>query len=186
MGAKAPTVFPFASMGLVLIGMMGAGKTTVGRLCAAHLGWLFVDTDEEIVRQAGMSIEKIFEEKGEGWFREQESEKLFQYLESGERLVVSAGGGAPMVEKNWEAFRGIGLVVYLRATVSTLLSRVGGGEGRPLLKGNAEERLRKLLAERKGVYERADWIVDVDGLDVEEVVRRVVAIAQGAYKDAED
>ncbi len=188
MGAEAPPVFSFILMGLVLIGMMGSGKTTVGRLCAQRLGWRFVDIDEEVARHAGMSVGKIFEELGEDWFRQRESESLFQCLERGGSLVVSVGGGAPMVKRNWEAFRQIGVVVYLRATLPTLLSRVGTGEGRPLLSGDVRERLGSLLAERKSVYEQADWILDVDGLEVSEVVSRVVAIAQGSHEgeDEED
>ncbi|MEM4408524.1 MAG: shikimate kinase [Candidatus Caldarchaeum sp.] len=172
-------------MGIVLIGMMGAGKTTVGRRVAERLGWRFVDVDEEIMRVAGMGVGQIFEELGEEWFRARESEILFQCVGGG-YVVVSAGGGAPLLEKNWEAFRGIGVVIYLRADLPTLLSRVGSGEDRPLLRGDVRKRLWKLLEERKSVYERADWILDVDALDVDAVVHRVFAIALGAHRDEKD
>jgi shikimate kinase len=168
---------------VVLVGMMGSGKTTVGRLVAARLGSGFSDTDEEVESFAGISVPEMFERDGEAAFRRAETEALETLLRRNGSRVVAVGGGAVLSEANREAIRSQATVVWLRATVGTLTDRVGSGEGRPLLKSRAEVgaeepwgRLEELIDERRPLYETmADVVVDTDGLSAEEVADAVVS-----------
>jgi shikimate kinase len=170
---------------VVLIGMMGSGKTTVGRLVAARLGSGFADTDEEVESFAGISVPEIFERDGEAAFRRAETEALETLLARSGSRVVAVGGGAVLSEANREAIRRQATVIWLRATVGTLTDRVGSGEGRPLLVSRTEAgsgrqwaRLEELNDERRPLYETiADLVVDTDGLSVEEVADAVVSAA---------
>jgi shikimate kinase len=160
-----------------LVGMMGAGKSTVGRVLAARLGRAFVDTDEEIERRAGRAIAEIFAREGEAGFRTRE----LAVVEAcrGRGAVVALGGGAVTQPAVRERLRGCGTVVYLRARPETLLARVGDASERPLLAGLAAEarlaRLRELLAQREPAYAGAALAVDVDAAAVDEVVERIAA-----------
>jgi shikimate kinase len=161
---------------LVLVGMMGSGKTTVGRLLADRLAWPFVDVDEEIVKSAGQVIGEIFAVVGEAGFRAEERRVLAALLADdadvpGEPSVVSVGGGAVLDEENRSVLRARGTVVWLRASPGTLEQRVGDGTGRPLLAGDPAGTLRRLDEERAALYQEvADVVVDVDGTDVAGVV----------------
>jgi shikimate kinase len=156
--------------------MMGAGKTTVGRLLAARLGWPHLDSDEMISRSTGKTVPEIFEERGEAGFRAEESRVLAQAATSDGPAVVSVAGGAVLSAENRKVMRRAGPVVWLRAEVATLAERVGSGKGRPLLEDDPETALRRLEEERRPLYaEVADVVVDVDGLEAPEVVERIVA-----------
>lgn len=168
---------------LLLVGMMGAGKSTVGRLLAARLGWRHVDTDAEIVRASGATVPELFATGGEPAFRRLESAALAAVLAEAPPCVVSVGGGAVLDAANRVALRGAGTVVWLRAGPDTLAARVGGGRGRPLLdgSGDAAGALARIEAERRAVYsEVADAVVDVDGLDPAAVAERVLALVPAA------
>jgi shikimate kinase len=170
---------------VVLIGMMGSGKTTVGRLVAERLGSGFADTDEEVESFAGISVPEMFERDGEAAFRRAETEALETLLARSGSRVVAVGGGAVLSEANREAIRRQATVIWLRATVGTLTDRVGSGEGRPLLVSRTEAgsgrqwaRLEELNDERCPLYETmADLVVDTDGLSAEEVADAVVSAA---------
>lgn len=168
-GASAP---PFAVIiGAVerrtvwLVGMMGSGKTTVGRALARRLALPFVDTDAEIERDAGMSVARIFSLEGEAGFRRRERDAIGAV--AGRAAVVSLGGGAIAQPGSADRLAATGTIVYLRARPRTLLGRLGAAESRPLLRGLDEtERLAKiesLLAERSAQYERAEVVIDTDG-----------------------
>jgi len=164
---------------LLLVGMMGSGKSTVARLAAKRLGWTWVDTDEVIVRDAGTSVPELFAGRGEVHFRQQERRALESVLRRPQPLVVSVGGGAVLDPGNRARLRSAGTVVWLRARPETLVARVRDGAGRPLLVGKSpEERmetLRALDAERRPLYrEVATEIVDVDGLAAAAVVERLL------------
>ncbi len=160
-----------------LVGMMGAGKSAVGRALAERLGRELVDTDARIVDAAGCSIPEIFEREGESGFRAREREAVSEV--AGKPVVVSLGGGAPCQPGIVELLSRTGRIVYLRARLDTLLRRVGRGRGRPLLQGlgpeERRERLGELLEARSGAYQQAHVIVDTDDLDVAAAARRVAA-----------
>jgi shikimate kinase len=122
---------------LLLIGMMGAGKSTVGALVARRLGWSFIDTDEEVEHSTGQAVSELFASGGEALFRSEESRTLVAALTESSAVVVSVGGGAVLDPSNRAILCRSGLVVWLRARLETLAERVGDGAGRPLLAGVA-------------------------------------------------
>lgn len=163
--------------GLWLIGMMGAGKSVVGRLAAERLGRGFADTDEEIERRMRRSIPEVWEAHGEAGFRAVEAAAVAALAGTG--AVVATGGGVVTRPENVTVMRRSGLVVWLEADPATLAARVGRGQGRPLLAGGApvEERLAALAAERRAAYAAAAHRrVVTDGRTPEEVADEVVAI----------
>jgi shikimate kinase len=141
---------------LVLIGFMGTGKTTIGKICARELGYAFRDSDAEIVRRAGKPIPEIFAQEGEAAFRQYEREAIAD-LASQEGLVIATGGGAVLDPANADTLRACGTVVLLTAAPFVLLRRVGDARTRPLLasSANPRERIMGLLRERRPLYERA-------------------------------
>jgi len=160
---------------LVIVGFMGTGKTTVSRLLAERLGWEVKDTDAEIEKAAGKPIPRIFEEDGETAFRDWESRVLKEAL-SADRRIVSTGGGAVLREENRREMLERGWVVALTADRDTLVRRVSGAaEGtRPLLAGDAEERVAKLLESRRHAYDFAHAKIDTSERTPEEVAEAVV------------
>lgn len=166
---------------IVLVGMMGSGKTTVGRLVADRLGSGFSDTDEEVEAFAGVSVQEMFERSGEAAFRRAETEAVAALLAPDGPGVVAMGGGAVLSEANRQLMRREATVVWLRADIRTLTDRVGTGEGRPLLGGatqvdRTEARLAQLSGERESIYETvAHVVVDTDGLSPEEVADAIVS-----------
>ena len=149
---------------IVLIGMMGAGKTCIGRKMAERLGLPFVDADQEIAEAAGCAIPDIFALHGEAAFREGEHRVITRLLDKPVH-VLATGGGAFMNEQTREKIREKGISIWLRADIDLLLRRVSRRNNRPLLRqGDPREVLEKLMAEREPIYAQADIIVDsVDG-----------------------
>lgn len=163
---------------VVLIGFMGSGKTAVGRALARVTGWDFIDTDQQIEAAAGMSIPEVFAKRGEAFFRDLESQAIFE-LAGRDRLVVATGGGAVLRPENAALLKGIGPIVYLGATEETLLPRLEKEQAsRPLLAGDdLRGRLREMLAQREGCYrDAADRILYTDGKDVESIAAEILAI----------
>ena len=161
---------------LVLIGMMGAGKTSVGKRLARRLGWRHVDADKRIERTTGRTIAEIFADDGEAGFRAIEHDVLETLLRLPGRTVVSTGGGAVLSPSNCALMRERGSVVWLRARPETLLARVGSGNGRPLLSEDPDEALRRIAAERQSAYaSAAHFVVDVDGCTADQVADAVLA-----------
>lgn len=165
---------------LVLVGMPGAGKSSVGRRLARRLGLPFVDADEEIERAAGMSIQEIFAQHGEAEFREGEKRVVGRLLQSGP-LVLATGGGAFMNAETRAAVAERGVSVWLRADLSTLLRRVKKRNDRPLLaQGDPAAKLAALLAQRGPFYAQANVVVDSRDVLHDTVVEEVV-IALGQH-----
>ena len=159
---------------------MGSGKTTTGRSLAARLGWRFADLDSEIEKAAGRSVAKIFEDEGETAFRKRETEALRAILVHADApLVLALGGGTLMAEENRELVRRHCRGVWLKASPEALSDRLAReAEGRPLLAGqDLRTRVATLLASREATYrEAADVAVDTDGVDPEEIVKRIIEI----------
>ena len=144
---------------VVFVGLMGAGKTAIGRKVAGMLGLPFTDSDHEIESVSRMTIPDLFERYGEAEFRSLEQRVIVRVLESGPQ-VLSTGGGAFMNAQTREAIKAYGLSVWLKADVDTLLDRVSKKQNRPLLK-NSDPRavLERLMLERNPVYALADVTV---------------------------
>ncbi len=161
---------------VVLVGLMGAGKSTVGRRLADALGVPFVDSDHEIETAANLSIPEIFERFGEQYFRDGESRVIARLLE-GEPCILATGGGAFMSPDIRALIHERGLSVWIKADLETLWNRVKGKPGRPLLQQeNAKEVLATLLEARYPVYAEADLTVESHaGALHEDVVADIIA-----------
>ena len=160
-GKHKPAVSGRGSGNIFLVGLMGAGKTSVGKLLAKRLGKSFYDSDQEIERATGVKIPLIFEIEGEAGFRAREA-KMLAELTARRDVVLATGGGAVLAEENRRLLSKNGVVVYLRAAVADLWRRTQHDKSRPLLK-SADPRatLEQLFAERDPLYrEVADVVVD--------------------------
>ncbi len=164
-------------MNLILCGMMGSGKTTIGKELAKSTGWRLCDTDGIIVERHG-KIADIFATHGEGYFRDLETSVAKELAEEN-GLVISTGGGLVLRQENVEALQKNGKIIFLRATIETLIKRLQSDGERPLLHSTAEsleEKLTRLLQARTAVYERAaDCVVDVDGKTPEQIAAEILA-----------
>ena len=164
---------------VVLVGMMGAGKSSVGRRLAARLGIPFVDADVEIEKAAAMTISEIFAARGEPYFRSGETRVIARLLESGPQ-VLATGGGAFMNADTRAAIRAKGLSVWLRATLDVLSRRIKRRGDRPLLKGaDPAETLRKLMEQRDPVYAEADLTVESRDVPHETIVDEILEGLRG-------
>ena len=161
-----------AFRGVVLVGFMGSGKSSVGRALARRFGVPFIDVDERIESAAGCRIRDLFSREGEPAFRAREKAALRDAL-SVKGCVIATGGGAFADEENRVLLRSYAPVVYLETAVETLLERLSGDLGRPLLRGGErEEVVRDLLSRREPGYRTADMTVRTDGRTVKEVAGR--------------
>lgn len=173
---------------VVLVGMMGSGKTTVGRRLAAELGRDFVDADEELEARTGRSVRTWFADEGETGFRRAEAELMAALLSEAEPRVVAAGGGAVVTPATRAALRSGALVVWLRAGLPFLVSRAGRRAHRPLLDEGVEDTLARLLEERTDFYaEVADIVVEVEPVRdrAQKPKREMARIIAARVRDAE-
>jgi shikimate kinase len=179
--ATAALLAALGARSIVLIGMMGVGKSSIGRRLASRLGIPFVDADAEIEKAAGMSIADIFAHRGEADFRSGEARVIARLLESGPQ-VLAAGGGAFMNAGTREAIRAKGVSVWLKADLDVLLRRISKRRNeRPLLQtGDPEETLRALLIEREPIYARADLTVYSRDVAHDSIVADIITVL-GAF-----
>ena len=160
---------------VVLIGLMGAGKTSIGRILAERLGLPFVDADAEIERAAGATIEEIFARDGEAVFRSGER-RVIERLLAGPPAIIATGGGAFMDASTRATVRERGISVWLKADLETLVKRTARRGGRPLLaQGDPREVLARLMAQRYPVYGEADVTVETGEEPAESVTDAVIA-----------
>jgi shikimate kinase len=159
---------------VVLVGMMGAGKSSVGRRLAGRLGIPFVDADTEIEKAAGMAIAEIFSTHGEPYFRAGETRVIARLLDGGPQ-VLATGGGAFMNPETRTAIRAKGISVWLRATLEVLNRRIKRRGDRPLLKNSDPvETLRRLIDERYPVYAEADVTVESREVPHDTIVDEII------------
>ncbi|MFN0314453.1 MAG: shikimate kinase AroK [Burkholderiales bacterium] len=191
--------YPFASQSssqsksfsrnIFLVGMMGAGKTSVGRLMAKRLGKMFYDSDQAIESRTGVKIPVIFDVEGEAGFRQREC-AVIEELSGLEGIVLATGGGAVLNERNREFLRSRGVVVYLRASVQDLWNRTRQDKNRPLLRtADPRARLAELHAQRDPIYhELAHVTIDTGRQSLRSLVERLeyrLTSSQGASPEAQ-
>jgi len=159
---------------IFLVGLMGAGKTTVGKLLAKHLGKTFYDSDHEIERRTGVNIPLIFDIEGEAGFRSRER-AMIEELACIQDIVLATGGGAVLSPQNRETLHSHGTVVYLRASVDDLWLRTRHDRGRPLLQtADPQARLAELFQQRDPLYrEVAHITVDTSRQSVQNLVHQL-------------
>lgn len=155
---------------------MGAGKSVTGRALALCLNSEFVDTDEMVEKKAGMTIADIFAQRGEGTFREMETEAVRQAC-GGQGRVIACGGGVVLRQENIDTLKSSALVIYLAARPEAILQRVGNSQARPLLgNGDRAATVVSLLEVRLPLYEKAaDIIIDTTEMDTETVVKKILS-----------
>lgn len=160
---------------IVLIGMMGAGKSSIGHLLDAKLqDFHYVDIDNEIERNEKMTIEEIFAVVGEPHFRELES-KMIEKLSNYHNQVISTGGGAVENEENLNLLRKNSVIFYLKATIDELYERIKTTTNRPLLKtNNPKQKLKELMTKREQYYTKADFIIDTENRQLIEIVNEIL------------
>lgn len=167
---------------IVMVGLMGAGKSAIGRRLATRLSMPFVDADTEIETAAGCTIAEIFERHGEAAFRDGERRVIARLLE-GPPVVLATGGGAFIDETTRKHVAEAGISVWLRAELATLVRRTAKRNHRPLLKGvDPAKTLKDLIAVRHPIYEQSDIVVESDDSPLDETVDRVCKALE-AYRD---
>lgn len=162
----------------VLIGYMGAGKTTVGKQLASKCGKQFADTDAMIVEREKMSINDIFAKYGESHFRTIETNLLKEMMDSMSGYVISCGGGLPLKEENRAYLKRLGKVIYLKADESDIIKRLKNDNTRPLLKGPKDEvrvKVHGMLETRNPIYEEAaDSVIVTSDKKISEIVAEII------------
>ena len=179
-GPEAAIVGALGRRSIVLVGMMGAGKSSVGRRLAARLGMPFVDADTEIESAAGMSIPEIFAKHGEGYFRSGEKRVIARLLDSGPQ-VLATGGGAIMDQATRDLVHIKGVSVWLKAELDVLLKRTKRRSDRPLA-----EKIKDLLPVREPVYALSDIVVQSRDEPHETIVEEIMTKLPKALGIAED
>jgi len=160
---------------IVLIGFMGTGKSSVGRLLANRLRRPFIDTDKKIENDCGISIKEIFEQYGEQAFRFQERvviTKVSRYTNT----VIATGGGVVLTPENVNRLKSNGILIALTASLDTILERTGRRNARPLLNGpDRKQTVAKLLGERSALYDVADYTIDTSIETPHQVVENIIS-----------
>ena len=161
-------------MNIVLIGFMGAGKTTIGRKAAARLGYWFVDMDYQIELSQNARVTEIFEKHGQEYFRTLET-RLLKQLTKVENTIVATGGGVFTTEGNLELINQVGTCVYLQASIEKLFERATRTDKRPLLRTeNPFQTMSDLFEQRKHLYQHADIVINTEDLKLHHVVNEMI------------
>ncbi len=168
-GTETAIVRALGSRSVVLVGMMGAGKSSIGKRLAARLGIPFIDADSEIESAAGMTIPEIFEQHGEAYFRAGEARVIARLLDSGPQ-VLATGGGAIMDQKTRDLIHIKGISVWLRADLDLLLKRTKRRNDRPLV-----DKIKELMPLREPVYAQSDIVVQSSDEPHDAIIDEIVA-----------
>lgn len=167
---------------IYLIGFMGSGKTTVGKVLAEELNRNFIDIDEKIECDLGLTIPEIFKQNGETFFRKKEKKWVTRSSHS-KNMVVSLGGGSVLDPENWERITDSGITVALNCPLDVLQTRLKEITNRPLLAGSEEEKMKRiqtLYEQRKKFYERAQYQLELEGDEsVKEIVEKLIKLIWG-------
>lgn len=160
---------------LILIGFMGAGKSSIGRELAELCRRPLEDTDKLIEKQKGMAISRIFAEAGEETFRQMETDLLRKLKKQEPGVILSCGGGLPLREENRDLLKAAGMVIYLRTSPETVLKRLAHDTTRPLLQGdNVDEKVHRMMKERESCYlDACHETVDTDGKTIGEIAQEI-------------
>ncbi|SDG45038.1 shikimate kinase [Selenomonas sp. WCT3] len=162
---------------VILIGFMGTGKTSTGKMLASKLGCAFIDMDQKIEEEAGRRIPEIFAQQGEEHFRQLERE-LVERLSARRNAVISTGGGTVKNPANVAAFKKSGIIICLSASVDAVLERTKRHGTRPVLdqadQGDRRKAVESLMEERKTLYQQADFTIDTSDLSPLQVVENIV------------
>ena len=167
-----------ASKMIVLIGLMGSGKTTVGRALASRLNLVFRDSDEAVEKTAKTFVREIFENQGEEIFRKLESQALIDLCDARTSIVLAVAGGAIIAQSNRDLLqKNAQCIVWLDAPTPTLISRTGRGKHRPLLDGDPVGSLNKMRLDREPLYQQlATHHLVTQSLTIDEVVERIISL----------
>ena len=162
---------------IVLIGMMGSGKSTIGALLSKKMNIKFIDLDSEIEKIEKKTISQIFKLKGEKYFREIEVETILSFLNSEEKeLVLSLGGGSFLNEKVRKNVKNNSLSFWLNWKTSTIIKRIKKSSKRPLIQGLNEQEIEKMMLDRNKYYAKSDFKIDCDNHKKNEIVDKIVSI----------
>jgi shikimate kinase len=165
------------SPGIYLVGFMGSGKTTIGRLLAEELGWEFADLDEDIEGEQKTTISSIFEARGEEEFRRIEHEvlrKRVRVIQCGRPYVLATGGGAFAQKNNFELLEDNGVTIWLDCPWETVQRRVAGFTHRPL--ATNAEKFEQLFVDRRAAYAKADFRIEITSDDAQTILHRILAL----------
>ena len=169
-------------MNISLIGMMGSGKTCIGELLAKLLNMSFVDTDEQIIKTEKISINQIFAQKGETYFREMETATLNNVLNYNNQ-IISTGGGIIKSDENLSLLKEKSVVFYLKASPDIIFKRIKNNKERPLLNvENMKDKIKTILQERISQYEKAQYIIVTDDKSPIEIANEIIGIINDCVK----
>ncbi len=161
-------------MNYFLIGMIGSGKTSLGKSLANDIDYNFIDLDGEIEKAAGIKINNIFDKYGEKYFRKLEMEISRKVIKNSENNVIATGGGFPINENNFKWMKNIGIIIWLKASAETIFKRIRSSKDRPLLTNPSIQSIEGILSERMKYYQRAKYHIDTNGKSLNMAVNTLI------------